>query len=114
MSTVPSYPAGTFSWIDLMTPSADTSQKYYSELFGWSVLENPTDQDGVYSMFQQGGLDVCGMGEMGEEMKKSGMPAISLPCSLVIFSEMVRVAVAVPSLTCTVKLSSPVWPGVGV
>jgi predicted enzyme related to lactoylglutathione lyase len=76
MARINSYPTGIFSWIDLMTPSADASQKFYSELFGWSVLQNPTDQGGVYCMFQQEGLDICGMGEMGEEMKKTGMPAV--------------------------------------
>ena len=76
MTKMTGYAPGTFSWIDLLTPNAGVSVKYYGELFGWSVLENPTDEGGVYTMFQQDGLDIGGMGEMGEEMKASGMPAM--------------------------------------
>jgi hypothetical protein len=76
MSKIESYTHGQFSWIDLLTPNAQASSKFYGELFGWTTLENPTDQGSVYTMFQQDGLDVCGMGEMSEELKKSGMPAI--------------------------------------
>ncbi len=46
------------------------------ELFGWSALENPTDPGSTYIMFQQDGADVCGMGEMGKEMKQAGVPAM--------------------------------------
>jgi len=75
MSRIESYAHGQFSWIDLLTPNAQASSKFYAELFGWTSLENPTDQASVYTMFQQDGLDVCGMGEMGDALKKSGMPA---------------------------------------
>jgi hypothetical protein len=76
MSKIESYTHGQFSWIDLLTPNAQASSKFYGELFGWTSLENPTDQGSAYTMFQQDGLDVCGMGEMGDELKKSGMPAM--------------------------------------
>jgi len=77
MSKTTTYQPGQFSWVDLLTPNAGAAAKFYGELFGWTVFENPTDDHGaVYTMFQQDGVDVCGMGEMSEEMKNSGMPAV--------------------------------------
>ena len=52
------------------------AQRFYADLFGWQSKDNPTDQGGVYTMFQQDGLDICGMGEMSAAMKQSGMPAV--------------------------------------
>jgi len=75
MAVFESYKHGQFSWVDLMTPNAAASRAFYTELFGWSAVDFPTDQGGVYTQFMQGEHAVAGMGEMTDEMKKAGMPA---------------------------------------
>ena len=55
MSQVSAYKPGQFSWVDLLSPSADTSKKFYSELLGWSALDQPTDEGGAYTQFQYKG-----------------------------------------------------------
>ena len=76
MSKISAYRPGQFCWIDLLTPSAEPAKRFYGEVFGWKTLDNPTDQGGFYTMFRQGDLDVAGMGEMGDELKQTGMPAV--------------------------------------
>ena len=76
MATFTKYAPGSFSWIDLMSPDAAASKAFYQALCGWDVHDNPTDQGGVYTQFMQDGQPVAGLGEMNEEMKASGMPAV--------------------------------------
>ncbi len=76
MTTFSKYAPGTFSWVDLMSPDAAASKRFYQALCGWDVLDNPTDQGGVYTQFLVRGQPVAGLGEMGPEMKASGAPAV--------------------------------------
>ena len=76
MTTFAKYEPGTFCWIDLMSPDAAASKRFYQDLFGWDIVDNPTDQGGVYTQFLLRGETVAGLGEMSDEMKSSGMPAI--------------------------------------
>ncbi len=76
MSTVSKYTPGQFCWVDLMPRDAEAARAFYTELFGWGVIDSPTDQGGVYTQFTCGEHLVAGMGEMSEEMKASGMPAV--------------------------------------
>lgn len=76
MSRMTRYEPGQFSWIDLLTPDAEASRRFYCELFGWTTIDNPTDQGGVYTQFYCGEDTVAGMGEMSPEMQAMGMPPI--------------------------------------
>jgi predicted enzyme related to lactoylglutathione lyase len=49
-------------WIDLATKNAESSRKFYQDLFGWKVEVNPDPQYGGYGMAKQGGKDVAGIG----------------------------------------------------
>ena len=75
MAKLESYEHGQFSWVDLMTLDASVAKKFYATLFGWSHVDYPTDQGGVYTQFTCEDLPVAGLGEMSDQMKASGMPA---------------------------------------
>lgn len=61
MVTKTSYEPGTPSWVDLMTPDVATSAKFYSDLFGWTVVD-PGPEAGGYQMFELDGKTVAGVG----------------------------------------------------
>jgi predicted enzyme related to lactoylglutathione lyase len=54
-----SYPAGTPSWVDLASSDLDSSQKFYTSLFGWDA-ESQGEESGGYVMFQKNGKAVAG------------------------------------------------------
>lgn len=75
MARLKKYQHGQFSWVDLMTPDAGAAKEFYGALFGWSHVDFPTDQGGVYTQFKSQDLPVAGLGEMSSEMKDGGIPA---------------------------------------
>ena len=54
-----SYPARTFSWVDLQTDDLDAAKRFYGELLGWSYNDIPIGDDSVYSMAQVHGHNVA-------------------------------------------------------
>lgn len=76
MANVTSYPHGTFSWADLQTTDGAAAKSFYTNLFGWQAVDMPLPGGGVYSMLQQDGKDVVGLGEMQPEQKAQGMPPV--------------------------------------
>jgi predicted enzyme related to lactoylglutathione lyase len=68
------YSPGTFCWIDLGTSDPAGAKKFYSELFGWDMVDEPAGEAGTYTMARRRGLDVGGMYELSAEMKSQGVP----------------------------------------
>lgn len=70
MATFDKHPPGTPCWVDLMTPDTAASGAFYTAVFGWDI-ERELDDEGneIYHMFQQGGLNVAGMGGQPPEMQ---------------------------------------------
>jgi predicted enzyme related to lactoylglutathione lyase len=62
-----SYPAGTFSWVDLQTDDLDGAKRFYAELFAWDYDDIPIGDGAVYSMAQVQGRNVAGLGERQDE-----------------------------------------------
>ncbi|MBU8898991.1 VOC family protein [Corallococcus sp. H22C18031201] len=60
MPAVETYPAGTVSWVDLMTPNMEKSRAFYSALFGWTFTSSDKEKGG-YSTCQRNGRSVAGM-----------------------------------------------------
>jgi predicted enzyme related to lactoylglutathione lyase len=60
----------------LQTTDSAAAKAFYTGLFGWQAVDMPMPQGGVYSMLQQDGKDVVGLGEMGAEQKAQGMPTV--------------------------------------
>ncbi len=65
---MPDYAPGTPSWVDLSSPDADASARFYAALMGWSASEpGPVEETGGYRIFEQEGQAVAGlMGHMQE------------------------------------------------
>ena len=63
---------GTFCWVELSTTDGPAAKKFYTSLFGWSHVDNPIGDAGVYTMLQKNGKDVGALYQMGPEQK--GMP----------------------------------------
>ena len=76
MSDAKSYPHGTFSWTDLMSTDAAGAKEFYTSLFGWTPVDLPIPQGGVYTMMQQDGKDVAALSQMGTEQQAQGMPSM--------------------------------------
>jgi predicted enzyme related to lactoylglutathione lyase len=59
---MPEYPPGTPSWVELSSPDADASAKFYGDLMGWKATDpGPAEETGGYRMFQQDGQNVGGL-----------------------------------------------------
>ncbi len=53
---------GTFIWNELITPDQQTSEDFYSQLFGWDRKASDAGPSfGVYTIFQRNGRDIAGM-----------------------------------------------------
>jgi predicted enzyme related to lactoylglutathione lyase len=52
---------GTFVWNELLTEDPQAGQRFYSQVFGWSVRGQDMGPMGTYHLFQRGGQDVAGM-----------------------------------------------------
>lgn len=67
------HPAGDFTWIELAALDQHAAKRFYSELFGYSVVDYPMGPSGVYSMFQLGGKDAGAAYTMSEQ-ERANMP----------------------------------------
>lgn len=63
---------GAFSWHELMTTDIAGAKKFYGELLGWKMRDEPMP-GGFYTMLKTGDRDVGGMMAIPAEAK--GMPA---------------------------------------
>ncbi len=50
-----------FIWNELVTSDQKASGDFFSKLFGWERREIDTADQGIYTLFQEGGKDVAGM-----------------------------------------------------
>lgn len=56
MSKIESYAPGAFCWAELATSDAESARRFYGEMFGWTVRENPFP-GGVYLIFLADGME---------------------------------------------------------
>ena len=77
---IESYKQGSPCWIELGTPSQESSKKFYVALFGWNYfdveMEPGVPSSPVYSNAKKGDEFVGAMYPHHEEVVASGMPAI--------------------------------------
>lgn len=62
---------GTFIWHELLTANPEGVQRFYSEVFGWSVRAQEMGGIGTYHLFHNGAQDVGGMMKKPAEMPVS-------------------------------------------
>ena len=59
---------GKICWHEFITKDAEGTEKFYSELFGWTTEEMPMGPEMTYTMFNNGAEPVGGMIQITEEM----------------------------------------------
>jgi uncharacterized protein len=68
MSERTSYVPGTPCWVDLATPDIEGAERFYGELFGWEVPEQPNSAEmGGYRRAMKNGRDVAGVMPLMQE-----------------------------------------------
>jgi predicted enzyme related to lactoylglutathione lyase len=63
------YQPGMFCWFDLATTDAEGAKKFYGELFGWELTDEPIGPEMVYTRISQGGKPVAALYAMSNEMR---------------------------------------------
>ncbi|WP_025690881.1 VOC family protein [Paenibacillus zanthoxyli] len=61
-----SYTEGLFCWAELGSNQPETSVKFYTELFPWTVQESTFGQDQTYTVYQYNNQDIVAMYGIGE------------------------------------------------
>lgn len=67
---------GEFCWIDLNAHDLQAAARWYSDLFGWSLVMQDTHGGPPYGFLTKGDAVVGGIGQMSDEMKAQGVPPI--------------------------------------
>ncbi|MEO0480881.1 MAG: VOC family protein [Planctomycetota bacterium] len=75
MTDAPNPAPGTFCWVDIAAHDAERAQAFYKTLFGWDAVKAP-DGGLPYWMFEKGGRQVAGLGQMTPEMIGQGIPSV--------------------------------------
>jgi predicted enzyme related to lactoylglutathione lyase len=61
-------------WFELSTNNQDAAKAFYSNLFGWSIVDNPMGPDGVYTLFKIDGQDAAACCTLQPEQAAHGVP----------------------------------------
>jgi predicted enzyme related to lactoylglutathione lyase len=70
------YTPGAFSWTDLATTDQDGAKQFYGQLFGWSAVDFPIDENTTYSMMQIDGKDVAAISPQPQQQRDAGVPPL--------------------------------------
>jgi hypothetical protein len=74
MPNIDRHAPGTFTWIELATSDQDAANKFYAELFGYQVNQQPIGGGQLYTIFQLDGRDAGACYTMMDDEKKLGIP----------------------------------------
>lgn len=64
---------GAFSWCELMTTDTTAAKEFYSQLFGWGIVERPMPGM-IYHMLNVGGQEVGGLMAMPADLPSTVPP----------------------------------------
>ncbi len=65
---------GTFCWPELSTTDQAGAEKFYGELFGWTLAKTPMGPDSHYTIFMKGDNSVAAASPQQPEQKAAGIP----------------------------------------
>lgn len=51
---------GQFAWDEMLAPDVSSLRHFYERVFGWSSIETPIENTGVYTLFKVGEQNVAG------------------------------------------------------
>lgn len=64
----------TFCWLDLATTDPEGAKNFYSQIFGWEIMDIPVGENMIYTMLNLKGLPVAALSDMPPDMKAMNMP----------------------------------------
>jgi predicted enzyme related to lactoylglutathione lyase len=65
------YSPGTPCWVDLTTSDVEDAKRFYGEVLGWTVREQPEID---YTFFEHEGAPVAGLHGLMDDQREQGMP----------------------------------------
>ena len=76
MPNIDHHKEGAFSYADLQTSDLDAATKFYTELFGWGIDDQPMSEDpnDIYRMFTKNGRGVCAASKQPTQQAEAGVP----------------------------------------
>ncbi len=74
MPIINEHPLGAPCWFELATSDPAAAKHFYTELFGWSVQDNPMGPNEVYTIYRLDGRDVGASYTLQPEMIQQGIP----------------------------------------
>ena len=74
MPTIEKHTPGSPCWFELSTSNQDAAKAFYSNLFGWSIADNPMGPDAVYTLFKIDGQDAAACCTLQPEQAAHGVP----------------------------------------
>jgi uncharacterized protein len=74
MSELKEHKPGTFCWAELATTNGAGAAKFYGDLMGWAVVENPMGPGEPYRIFQYEGLDTAACCGLMPDQVANGVP----------------------------------------
>jgi uncharacterized protein len=76
MPEIKKHAEGMFSYSDLQTSDLEAATTFYTDLFGWEIVDQPMSEDptDIYRMFTKNGLPVCAAAKQRPEQAEAGAP----------------------------------------
>ena len=74
MANIDKHAPGSPCWFELSTSDQNAAKTFYSNLFGWSSVDNPMGPDAVYTLFQIDGLDAAACCTLQPDQAAQGVP----------------------------------------
>lgn len=67
------YPHGQFCWIELTAANWQQAKNFYTNLFGWTAVDDPIGEDSFYTSMQIDGKTVAAMYQITPEQQEQGV-----------------------------------------
>ena len=74
MANIEKHTPGSPCWFELSTSDQNAAKAFYSNLFGWTIADNPMGPDMVYTIFKLDGKDAAACCTLQPEQKAHGVP----------------------------------------
>jgi uncharacterized protein len=74
MPHIDTHAPGSPCWFELSTSDQNAAKAFYSQLFGWTISDNPMGPDMVYTIFQLNGRDAAACCTLQPEQAAHGVP----------------------------------------
>jgi predicted enzyme related to lactoylglutathione lyase len=74
MPIIERHAPGSFNWFELATTDQSAAKEFYSQLFGYEIVDSPMGPGQVYTMFKLEGKDAAAAYGLSAEKLAQGMP----------------------------------------